>query len=383
MVSVTRKLWSTLRNSLGSLWRRAEVSRRMTPVAPLFPRRIGVTALAKDGGDNGIWKSQGGWPNHAAADEVTGCGIRAIQLWPMVSLTDEPGWPPMATTGEPDMTRVFENPDLDLIMIRPMQHSFSETGCDGTASATWEGGDWGEYAEQLYEKFGHLDKVVILTNWESDWQLLGPRCRELNECPLGGIWPGSYKRQYAECHGDYDCQVRVCDEVRRGRAHYLRQLFEERQIGIEAARSAHPNAELRIYHAITVNHTEDTIQLNVSRDVIPKLEEKPDLVGLSHWDKDQTVIEALNYIRSHTGFPRNRILITEIGAPVGDTQYREIYDRTSEALKWGVAAAFIWVWKQDWDGRDMALIASDDVPNLGLTAVRDLSEEYDVKWRDV
>jgi hypothetical protein len=362
--------------------RRVDPSKRLTPVAPLFPRRVGVTALAKDGGTNAIWKNASGWPNHAAADEVTGCGIRAIQLWPYVSLTDEDGWPPMATTGELDMTRVFENPGLDLVVIRPMQHSFSEKDCEGKDAATWEGGDWGEYAEAIYQKFGHISKVVILTNWEGDWQLWGPKCRELHECPVGSIWPGAYKRLYAECGDDLDCKVRVCNRVRRGRALYLRQLFEERQIGIEEARNANLGAKLRIYHAITVNHTEDTPQINVSRDVIPKLDEKPDLVGLSHWDKDQTIIEALDYIRSHVGCPRNRIFLTEIGAPVGDTQGVEIYDRTSDAFRWGVAAAFVWVWKQHWDGKDMSLIASDGVPNPGLGAVLGLRDKYDVHWKE-
>jgi hypothetical protein len=347
---------------------------RLVPVEPLFPRRIGVVALAQDGGFNGIWRNPSGWPNWIAADEVVGYGIQAIQLWPMVGITDEDGWPPLDGL---DMTYVYENDGLDLVILRPMQHSFSEKACADGDSATWEGGDWGAYAEALYAKFGHLPKVIILTNWESDWQLWGPLCREPNECPVGGIWPVEWQWKYNTCEGDYDCQVRVCDMVRWNRAWYLTQLFEARQAGIEAARAAHPDAALRVFHMVTVNHTEDTVQLNVTRDVIPALEHKPDLIGLSHWDKDQTVVEALNYIRVHTGFPRNRIMLSETGEPSGDTQYQAIYTDVSAAMDWGAASALVWTWRQHWDGKDMALVDDDGVPNEGLAAVLELREKYD------
>ena len=143
---------------------------RVAPVERLpIPRRIGVVALAQDGGFNGIWRNEDGYRNHVAAEEVVGYGISAIQLWPMVSLTDARGWWPLPEGDDHrDMTWAIRNPGLDLIVIRPMQHSFSELACDGLRSAVWEGGDWGQYAEDLYRKFANQKQTIILTNWEGD-----------------------------------------------------------------------------------------------------------------------------------------------------------------------------------------------------------------------
>lgn len=353
---------------------------RVAPIARLdIPRRIGVTALANDGGFNGLWGGgEALYPNWIAADEIVGAGISAVQLWPMVSLTDEPGWPPVATTGELDMTRVFENAGLDLIIVRPMQHSFSELACDGTRAAVWSGGgDWGEYAEDLYSKFGHLNKAIVLTNWESDWQLWGARCREPNECSTGDVWPSRPHEDYLACDGDFECEVTVCDGVRWNRAWHLRQLFEARQAAIAAVRAAHPDSPLRVYFMVTVNHTEDTYQLNVTRDVLPYLEHPPDLIGLSHWDRDQTVVEALEFIREHTHFSRYRIILIETGHKADADQGDAIRESVGSAMRWGVQAAFVWVWRQSWPGVDLSVIAEDNTPNPALEAIHDLQTEFE------
>lgn len=352
-------------------------------IAPLprldFQRRIGITVLAKDGGYNGIWGGQdASYPNWAATDEVVGYGFQAVQLWPMVSLTDEPGWWPLPEGDDHrDMTWVYENPGVDLIVLRPMQHSFSEQACAEGRSSPWEGGDWGQYAEDLYQKFGHLDKTIILTNWEADWQIWGPVCREPNRCPTGDIWPSRPREEYIACDGNYDCQVAVCDEVRLGRAAYIARLFEERQAGVEAAALRHPDAKLRVYHMITVNHTEDTYQLNATRDIIPYLIHKPHLIGLSHWDKDQSVTEAFRYIYEHTHYPRYRLILLEIGHKLADDQYSHLKSKVKEAMDYGIQAAFIWVLRQDFGGEYNALINADNTTNPGLDAAIELREEYD------
>ena len=349
---------------------------RVAPVPRLqIPRRIGVVALAKDGGYNGLWRSESGYPNWVAAQEVSGYGISAVHLWPMVSLTDEPGW--WITDDYRDMAYVFENPGLDLIVIRPMQHSFSELACDGLRAAVWEGGDWGQYAEDLLRKFGNVKKTVVLLNWEGDWQLWGARCREPNECPTGDVWPSRQHEEYAACGSDYDCQKAVCDEVREGRAWYLRRLFEERQAGIQAARERHLDAALTVLFGITVNHTSDTEQINLTRDVIPYLEHQPDVIALSHWDRQQTVTEALDYIQDHTGHARYNTILIECGAPTGPDQGARIFETVDAAMEWGVQAAFVWTWRQSWAGADLSIIADDNTANGGMEAIQQLISEYE------
>ena len=337
---------------------------RMQPIPPLdVPRRVGLVALTKDGGYNGLWKNPGGFSNADAVDELIGYGVSAVQLWPMVDAAKSD-----------DMSAVFDMGVIDLVVIRPMQHSFAEMDCNGAASAAWEGDGWtfGDIANDLYELYGDRDITVILTNWEADWQLWGPSCREPNQCPLGAIWPGENRNLYELCNGNYECQVEVCDLVRAGRAEYLRKLFNERQASVMSARMAHPDAVLRVYHMVTVNHTEDTYQLNVTRDVVPYLDLKPDLMGLSHWDKDQGIIEALTYIRTIGGFSRRNILVAEVGG-------ENFKDQASAALDWGVAAVFGWVYKDWWSDVDKHGFVDyeTNVPTSKMDDLLELIQEYE------
>lgn len=341
---------------------------RLIPIPRLdMPRRVGVTALADDGGYNGMWRQPDGWPNWVATDEAVGYGVRAIQLWPMVPLDGE------------DMAWSIENPGIDTIVIRPMIDSFWDYACGGTKAATWEGDGWlfGRYAELLYERYGYLDKTIILTNWEADWQLWGASCREPDECSFGGPWGWNWSGVYAACEGDSTCEAGVCDQVRYNRALYLKGLFETRQEGVEAAAARHPEARLRVYHMVTVNHTHDTVQLNVTRDVIPLLEHPPHLVGLSHWDSDQTLVDALRYIHEHTRYPYYRMVLTEIGAKVGPEQGELIEAAVHEAFRLGVVGAYVWIWRQQFDGIDRAVIADDNTPNPALDAIQRLGQKYD------
>jgi hypothetical protein len=135
---------------------------------------------------------------------------------------------------------------------------------------------------------------------------------------------------------------------------------------------AHQDATLRVYHMVTVNHTEDTEQLNVTRDVVPYLDLKPDLMGLSHWDKDQGIIEALTYIRTIGGFSRRNILVAEVG---GDN----FKDQASAALDWGVAAVFGWVYKDWWSSVDKHGFVNHEtnVPTQKMDDLLELIQEYE------
>jgi hypothetical protein len=169
----------------------------------------------------------------------------------------------------------------------------------------------------------------------------------------------------------------VCKQVRYSRALYLKELFEERQTGIEAAAAKYPDARLRIFHMVTVNHTHDTVQLNVTRDIIPLLEHPPHLIGLSHWDSDQTLVDALRYIHEHTRYPYYRMVLTEIGARVGPEQGERIEAAVNESFRLGVTGAFIWIWRQQFDGIDRAVIADDNTPNPALESIQRLQRKYE------
>jgi hypothetical protein len=163
----------------------------------------------------------------------------------------------------------------------------------------------------------------------------------------------------------------VCKTVVESRAKYMKDLFEIRQLGVNLARAAHPDALLNVYHMVTVNHTSDTTKLNVTRDIIPFLTNKPDLIGLSHWDKTQSISEALDFVQDTARYPRYRIVVAEVGGP----NFRE---QTVEALRWGVAAVFGWTFKDHWDDNKNGFVNYEtNEATQNMYDLQDLIAEYE------
>jgi hypothetical protein len=181
-------------------------------------------------------------------------------------------------------------------------------------------------AQQLYANIGHLQKVVILSGWENDWQLKGINC--LNRTPSP-----------AEIN-DY------------------KAMLNARQTGIANARAANPTANLKVYHAVEVNHVLSS-SWRVIDNVVPTLTSPPDMISFSAWTVNLpsvTMTSALDRIQLRSGLPRNRMFIGEWGhreypngwptPPLSD-QYGPIYDELDEAFEWGVLLGFMWQYRDE------------------------------------
>lgn len=387
-------------------------------VSPRFhwlrENHIGVTQAGSDMGSGFDETAQGIYyrrvePNSKSVDDIAAHGITAVQLWPRAHPSDEysdlfchtePPW----ACDPVDMGHVWGNPLIDVVVIRPMFWIGVEDTCNNTRAAVLETGSYGLYAEQILEKWGHIDKIVVLVNWEADWQLRGVSCREDNEC-VNPIWDDWYtSREDDGCIGEckaakaedptacwlnscgVTCKIACCNQARWERLEDLRYWFNDRQRGVEEARAKYPESKMTILHGIVVNHTSNDWVPNVTRDLIPTLEYQPDLIGVSHWDKDQDITQALDYVKNHTGHVYTDIFVAEIGAveaEYGD-QYERIMDQGTKAIEWGSNLVLVWTWKQynDPDGRNFGMWERDngvptDVPTSGLSAVLELINKYE------
>ena len=226
-----------------------------------------------------------------------------------------------------DMLAVYNNPNIDVIVLRPLETATYTQACpEGGWGYWWEGPDpehlidYGEVAEQLYQSLGDLPKTIILTGWESDWQLRALSC--------GDMPTAQQVQQFSD-------------------------ILIARQQGVAAARAAHPDAELRVYHAIEVNHVLGFYPYEVVKDLLPNLTIQPDFISFSSYESQRpgaTMTDALNYIETYTGFPRSRIFIGELGweeDPDG-TQLANLYPAFSDAFDWGVRMVFKWMYRQKW-----------------------------------
>jgi len=323
--------------------------RRVVPGVPpevfIIPKRIGVVVAFNDvfavdppGYLFGINIQTE--TNFAATQIAAQNGIHSLKLWPRV--------PTMGA----DMSAVYRS-DLDVIVVRPMAYAFSDWygTCVEGQPLMWEDADYGETAEKLYARFSDRPITVILTGWENDHQARGLGCTD-------GFWKWPGPAPYAD---------------------YLRGILNERQRGVQAAREAHPDAELQVLHAIDVNSIDD--EWNVVRDLIPLMENEPDLISLSYWKwGEHGITEMLDYIQAYSGLPRGRIFIGEIGGPE-EKQYDRIVAGVTEAMEWGCRLAYAWHWRQAWPG-NMGLWKKNEANEFtgeateGMRAIQELIELY-------
>ena len=84
--------------------------------------------------------------------------------------------------------------------------------------------------------------------------------------------------------------------------------------------------------------------------MIPGLLVQPDLIGVSFYELDMTLTEALDWLQETTHYPRYRFYIDEIGSKKTGLQYDHIAEKVAEAWCWGIRLVNVWMWKQTWCG---------------------------------
>ena len=352
-----------------------------------LPRGVGVIAQGTDMAVSPYpwWKFSNIMQNHEMLTDIANHDIRIANVWVRVNPFDggdewcfQP-WAPhigyhdgyMCMGGETtreNMDLFWTHPDFDVLVIRFEAWASLEEGCDGSQSLVWENEPTKGIVDTLYERYGDQNKVIILQNWEADWQMYGVGCKDRSECLYG-------------CESEENVE-NCCDEMKIDRSYYLLSVFNERQRVISEARNNNPHANLRVYHAICINSYTDE-WLTVARDVIPQMDEMPDFVGVSYWKKPPMhVTDALGYVESHTGLPRYRIYVSELGYPEQPNKpaYDRIMNESTLAFEWGVQMVLVWHWKywgDDVRQQNLSLFETDNLtPKSGYWAVRELNDEW-------
>jgi hypothetical protein len=365
--------------------------RRQGPPLYDIPRGVGVISVGSDMAvaPHPWWHLTNVRPNSYTLDDIASHGIRHAHVWVRVNPFDgagtwcwRPFWPysgygpevctPSDEVMDEDMDLFWTAPGIDVIVVRFMAWSTLEERCDGTEGLVWENEPTLGIVETLYERYGDQEKIILIQNWEADWQLHGSRCRERDQCAALEAWG-------LTCN-EWWTQSECCDRIRRFRGDYLLRIFNERQRAISGARRTSPESQLRVYHSISLNFYTDE-WFTVARDIIPLMDEPPDFIGISFWKRTIPVTEALDYVKQHTHLPRSRIFISELGErerQVGD-QYNRIMTEATVAFEWGVPMVYVWHWKY-WGMNDkqsdLALFEPDnETPRSGYYAVKELNDE--------
>lgn len=274
--------------------------------------------------------------NLSAANDMASLGLRAIKLWPREHYLS------------PDMRDIYEDPRLDVIVIRPLQASTIESPC-GIDHWRWENMDYGAIAEHLYDEVGHLSKIIILTGWEQDWQLKGLGC------------PDSIPTQAEQ--DDYLA------------------LLNARQNGIEQARANNSSKPLQIYHAVEVNHVFNS-SFRIIDELIPLMDSLPDFISYSHWSATFEIDDTLAYITSSTGICAYRTILGEVGRTESTSAsgYPYIYGSMKEAFDTGASMAFMWSYRDQLNcpkTKGRWLRRCDDSLATSYDALMDLKTEYE------
>jgi len=287
-----------------------------------------------------------------------------------------------------NIRKLFRLPGITSIVIRPEHWGVIDERCDGSLGLLWEGYPVSIY-DDMYRYYSGQDKDIFIINLESDWQAHGVGCRARDEC-IGGL---SYQSYLACCEDpmcgwtptmDYlswtSCQIMACDEEKLERAEYLLRLFNERQAAAEAARAAHPNATVRVWHTVEVNFygNKDWQFFTVLGNVIPRMDRPPDFIGLSVYDMAGNPEDTLRYAMEATGLPANRFIVSETGTSKKDNQYDIIYERINNLFVMGVRLAFVWDLEiaPVYDTGYSIVDRETGEEFGGMRAVRDLNKEW-------
>jgi hypothetical protein len=295
-----------------------------------------------------------------------------------------------------NVRRAFRTEGIDTIVITPLHWASTEWNYDRTVkNLRWE--NWpDDIFEMLFRTYGKQHKTIIVQTMELDWTVAGIGCRDADKCIhdgrydryLGACKAGTLVR-YPEVEDEKDCKVVAATMVKIDRAAYLRGVCDNLQLKAEEARANHPYANLKVYFAMEVNFFTDESYI-VARDLIPKMSNPPDLVGLSLYKKGGDPVMAFKNVQTWTGLPPDRIYIAEVGwkegtqrdgKVIGGTpQYDRIVPVVNDLFTLGAPLAMVWSWAEiSYTGGHTGYAVNDAVTGEALSgraAIASLNETW-------
>jgi hypothetical protein len=267
-------------------------------------------------------------------DQIVARGFRAVKIWP-------------ESLGPANLTSVFRNPSIDVIVYRPLHQAQVTSSPCGTTY--WdENVDYGTIANQLYSYYSDQPKVVILTGWEAD-----------NQIQVYGSQPP-------------DCDL--SDWVSPQRESDFRTLLINRQRGVAAARAAHPGTALTVYHAAEVRKV-GGVNTVLNKIISTLGTDKPDLISYSAWSSPSAQLPgALDTIAGSSGLSHDRIFVGEWGCAAGTSKATRdsCYQSHSDAaFNWGVRLWIVWTYAgaDQWRLVETSLAPSTPDPFPELTSI--------------
>ena len=221
-------------------------------------------------------------------------GMRAVKIWDMLH-----------GPGNAKLNAVMNDPSIDIVVYRPLYNATHERRRENV--------DYGVLANQFYDWYGSIQKVVILTGWEQDNQF-------------------NHYANASDTQWDYD--------------DYL-AFVQARQDGVSAARAARGGSgNLFVFHAVEVNALPNGVLENVVKRMWPK----PDYLSYSAWGGLTNLSSQLDIIMQKSGMPRrSKIFIGEYGfwgGGINNTSPGAVTNFLTEARDWGVKMAFLWQFNQ-------------------------------------
>ena len=326
-----------------------------------LPKTVGVNQIAYDAAwpfSTGIHTGERGLLDHFTTgelfDELGLHGMRSVRLWLDVPYWDGVLYPDGTLNPDPifeDMRKVWEHPDIDVIVIvfTSIAHSLREDGCTGGHNMSWPEEPTYEIAKFFYEQFPDQDKIIIFHNPETDNQWRGFDCREPDEINFDTFWGPARQQLCLDEHTLEECVL----EMAKIRFDYAIQEVERRQKEVQLARSEHPDATISVRTAMclsmTVPHDEFFGMYALSR--VKSMEYQPDYLTLSHWKGHYLPIaRAILQIMRVSAYPVERIFIDQIGSneKYPGKQYPVLVAQTHGAWDAGVNLVLVWMWRQTW-----------------------------------